>query len=76
MTGHLLSGAAAMNALACLVALEHGAIPPTINLHEPDPECALCHVPNQAREQPVRVAVSNSLGFGGSNTTIVLRKAA
>jgi 3-oxoacyl-[acyl-carrier-protein] synthase II len=76
MTGHLLSGAAAMNALACLVALERNALPPTINLHEPDPECNLCHVPNQAREHPVRIAVSNSLGFGGSNTTIVLRKAA
>ncbi len=76
MTGHLLSGAAAMNALACLVALEHQALPPTINLDEPDPECNLCHVPNQAREQPVRTVVSNSLGFGGSNTTIVLRKAA
>jgi 3-oxoacyl-[acyl-carrier-protein] synthase II len=75
MTGHLLSGAAAMNAFACLVALERGTVPPTINLHDPDPECALCHVPLHAREHQVRVAVSNSLGFGGSNTTLVLRKA-
>jgi 3-oxoacyl-[acyl-carrier-protein] synthase II len=76
MTGHLLSGAAAMNALACLVALDHQALPPTINLHDPDPECDLCHVPLQAREQPVRTVVSNSLGFGGTNTSVVLRKVA
>jgi 3-oxoacyl-[acyl-carrier-protein] synthase II len=76
MTGHLLSGAAAMNALACLVALERQALPPTINLDDPDPECTLCHVANQAQERPVRVAVSNSLGFGGSNTCLVLRQVA
>jgi 3-oxoacyl-[acyl-carrier-protein] synthase II len=76
MTGHLLSGAAAINALACLVALERQALPPTINLEEPDPECDLCHVANQAWSRPVRVTVSNSLGFGGSNTCLVLRKVA
>jgi 3-oxoacyl-[acyl-carrier-protein] synthase II len=76
MTGHLLSGAAAINALACLAALERQALPPTINLDDPDPDCALCHVANQAQERPVRVAVSNSLGFGGSNTCLVLRRAA
>jgi 3-oxoacyl-[acyl-carrier-protein] synthase II len=75
MTGHLLTGAAAIEALACLVALERQAIPPTINLHKPDPECALLHVPNQAQERPVRVTVSNSFGFGGSNTCLVLRAA-
>jgi 3-oxoacyl-[acyl-carrier-protein] synthase II len=73
MTGHLLTAAAAAEALACLVAMERGAIPPTINLDDPDPECALCHVPNQPREAPVRVAVSNSFGFGGSNTCLVLQ---
>jgi len=76
MTGHLLSGAAAMNALACVVALEQQALPPTINLCDPDPECNVCHVPNEAQQRPVRVAVSNSLGFGGSNTSIILRKVA
>jgi 3-oxoacyl-[acyl-carrier-protein] synthase II len=76
MTGHLLSGAAAMNALACLVALERQALPPTINLDDPDPECDLCHVANTSWSRPVRVAVSNSLGFGGSNTCLVLRQAA
>jgi 3-oxoacyl-[acyl-carrier-protein] synthase II len=74
MTGHLLTAAAAVEALACVVAMERGAVPPTINLDDPDPECPLCHVPNQAREKPVRVAVSNSFGFGGSNTCLVLEK--
>ena len=76
MTGHALSGAAAVDAVACLAALERQALPPTINLTEPDPECDLCHVPNQARPQPVRLVLSNSFGFGGSNTCIVLRKVA
>ena len=49
-------------------------MPPTINLDDPDPDCPLCHVPNTAREHPVRVAVSNSFGFGGSNTCLVLDK--
>jgi 3-oxoacyl-[acyl-carrier-protein] synthase II len=76
MTGHLLSAAAAVEALACLVAIERQAVPPTINLDEPDPECDLCHVPHHAVQRPVNVAISNSFGFGGSNTTLVLRKAA
>ena len=73
MTGHLLTAAAAVEALACLVAMERGALPPTINLHEPDPECALCHVANESRPARVRLAVSNSFGFGGSNTCLVLK---
>jgi 3-oxoacyl-[acyl-carrier-protein] synthase II len=73
MTGHLLTAAAAVEALACLVAMERGALPPTINLDEPDPECALCHVANEARPGKVRLAVSNSFGFGGSNTCLVLK---
>ena len=76
MTGHLLSAAAAVEALACLAAIEHQRIPPTINLDAPDPECDLCHVPNHSIARPVSVALSNSFGFGGSNTTLVLRKAA
>ena len=75
MTGHLLTAAAAVEALACLVAMERRAIPPTINLHEPDPECKLRHVPNEAQVHQVRVAVSNSFGFGGSNTCLVLKAA-
>jgi 3-oxoacyl-[acyl-carrier-protein] synthase II len=73
MTGHLLTAAAAVEALACLVAMERSALPPTINLDDPDPECSLCHVANEAWSRPVRVAVSNSFGFGGSNTCLVLK---
>ncbi|HEY7330412.1 MAG TPA: beta-ketoacyl-[acyl-carrier-protein] synthase family protein [Gemmataceae bacterium] len=73
MTGHLLTAAAAVEALACLAAMERDALPPTINLREPDPECDLCHVANEARPAKVRVAVSNSFGFGGSNTCLVLK---
>jgi 3-oxoacyl-[acyl-carrier-protein] synthase II len=73
MTGHCLTAAAAVEALACLVAMERGAVPPTINLDDPDPECNLCHVAREARPQRVRVAVSNSFGFGGSNTCLVLK---
>ena len=75
MTGHLLTAAAAVEALACLAAIDRRALPPTINLTDPDPECKLCHVPNHAREHTVRVAVSNSFGFGGSNTCLVLKAA-
>jgi 3-oxoacyl-[acyl-carrier-protein] synthase II len=76
MTGHLLSGAAAVETVACIAAFERQAIPPTINLHEVDPECNLRHVPHTAREQKVRVTLSNSFGFGGNNTCLILRKAA
>jgi len=54
--------------------LHDGVIPPTINYQEPDPECDLDYVPNTAREQAVDVAISNSLGFGGHNCTLVLKK--
>jgi 3-oxoacyl-[acyl-carrier-protein] synthase II len=75
MTGHCLTAAAAVEALACLIAMQKSALPPTINLEDPDPECDLCHVAKQARSQKVRVAVSNSFGFGGSNTCLVLKAA-
>ncbi len=73
MTGHCLTAAAAVEALACLIAMERRALPPTINLEDPDPECNLCHVANEARPKKVQVAVSNSFGFGGSNTCLVLK---
>jgi 3-oxoacyl-[acyl-carrier-protein] synthase II len=73
MTGHCLTAAAAVEALACLIAMQRRALPPTINLDDPDPDCNLCHVAKEARPQPVRVAVSNSFGFGGSNTCLVLK---
>lgn len=75
MTGHLLGAAAAIEALACLTAIARGVIPPTINLDNPDPECALNHVANTARERSVKVAISNSFGFGGHNTALVLKAA-
>jgi 3-oxoacyl-[acyl-carrier-protein] synthase II len=74
MTGHLLTAAGAIECVACLAAFELQALPPTINLDDPDPECGdLCHVRNEARPHVVEVAVSNSFGFGGSNTSLVLR---
>jgi 3-oxoacyl-[acyl-carrier-protein] synthase II len=73
-TGHLLTAAAAMEALACIIAMQRSAVPPTINLDHIDPECNLCHVANTSQEREVRVAVSNSFGFGGSNTCLVLSK--
>ena len=76
MTGHLLSAAAAVEALACIVAIDRQAAPPTINLDNPDPECDLCHVPHQAQPRPIRTTLSNSFGFGGSNTSLVLRQVA
>ncbi len=71
LTGHMLTAAGAFEALACVTALRHQAVPPTINLEEPDVD--LCLVANEARPHTMRVAVSNSFGFGGSNTSLVLR---
>jgi 3-oxoacyl-[acyl-carrier-protein] synthase II len=71
LTGHMLTAAGAFEALACLTALRHQAIPPTINLDDPDVD--LCLVANEARPYRVRIAVSNSFGFGGSNTSLVLK---
>lgn len=74
ITGHLLSAAASIEALAGLVAIATGEIPPTLNLDEPEHD--LCHVPHRKISADVKVVVSNSFGFGGSNTSLVLRKAA
>ncbi|MBY0396891.1 MAG: beta-ketoacyl-[acyl-carrier-protein] synthase family protein, partial [Thermoleophilia bacterium] len=76
MTGHLLSAASAVEALACLIAIDRGAIPPTINLDDPDPDCDLAHVAGRPIERPVRTALSNSFGFGGSNICVVFRAVA
>jgi 3-oxoacyl-[acyl-carrier-protein] synthase II len=75
MSGHMISGAAAFEAVACLVAIERQAVPPTVNLDRPDEQCRLDHVPHVARPHRVRVAASNSFGFGGSNLCLVLRAA-
>lgn len=76
MSGHLVSGAAAFEAIACLAAIERQTIPPTINLDAPDERCPLDHVPHTARRRRVAVAASNSFGFGGANLCLVLRRAA
>lgn len=72
MTGHLLGGAGALEALVCILAIRHGMVPPTINYQDPDPECDLDFVPNRARRVTVRAAMSNSFGFGGHNVALVL----
>lgn len=74
MTGHLLGGAGALEALICAKTLQTDTIAPTINLHDQDPECDLYYTPNQPEKRPVNIAMSNSFGFGGHNATIVLRK--
>ncbi|MFV9509898.1 beta-ketoacyl-ACP synthase II [Tepidibacillus sp. LV47] len=74
VTGHLLGAAGAVEGIALALALKTGKIPPTINLETPDPDCDLDYVPNQYREQNIRIALSNSLGFGGHNATIIMKK--
>jgi 3-oxoacyl-[acyl-carrier-protein] synthase II len=74
MHGHLLGAAGAMEAAACVLAIDRGLVPPTINLDNQDPECDLDCVPNEARAARVRAAISNSFGFGGHNVTLVLRE--
>jgi 3-oxoacyl-[acyl-carrier-protein] synthase II len=74
MTGHLVSAGGAVEAIACLHAIRDGVLPPTINLENRDPECDLDYVPNEARERRVNTVLSNSFGFGGQNTTLVLRR--
>jgi 3-oxoacyl-[acyl-carrier-protein] synthase II len=74
MTGHLLGAAGAVEAMVCAKVIEMGMIPPTINLHNPDPECDLDYTPLVARQAEVNVTLSNSFGFGGHNSCIMLRK--
>jgi 3-oxoacyl-[acyl-carrier-protein] synthase II len=73
-TGHCLGAAGAVEAMFTILAVNRGALPPTINYEEPDPQCDLDYIPNEAREADVRVGVSNSFGFGGHNATIVVRR--
>ena len=74
MTGHMLGAAGAVEALACLLALQEGVLPPSIHLTEPDPECDLNYIPGAAIRQEVDLALSNSLGFGGHNACLAFRK--
>lgn len=75
MTGHLLGAAGGIEAVATVLALHRGILPPTINYETPDPDCDLDYVPNKPREAAIRVALSNSFGFGGTNATLVFRAA-
>lgn len=72
MTGHLIGAAGALEAAICALVIKEGIIPPTINLTHPDPNCDLDYVPNKARKAKVKIALSNSFGFGGHNSTLIL----
>lgn len=74
MTGHLLGAAGGIELIVCALAIDTGIIPPTINYENPDPQCDLDYVPNASVKKPVKVALSNSLGFGGQNASLVIRK--
>ena len=74
MTGHLLGAAGGVEAIACALSFREGVVFPTINYQHPDPDCDLDYVPNTPRKKQIKVAMSNSLGFGGHNAAIILRK--
>jgi 3-oxoacyl-[acyl-carrier-protein] synthase II len=73
MTGHLLGAAGAIEAMYCVQAIQNGAVPPTINLENPSPECDLNYAPKEARQKKIRAALTNSFGFGGTNATLILK---
>jgi len=73
-TGHMLGAAGAVEMTACILAMQHNLVPPTINYEVPDPLCDLDFAPNQAREMDVNAVINNSFGFGGHNSSIVARR--
>ena len=75
MTGHTLGAAGAVESVISVLSIHHGIIPPTINLHHPDPACDLDYVPRQGRPARVEHVMSNSFGFGGINAALILRRA-
>ena len=74
MTGHLLGAGGGIEAIACILAIENGILPPTINYEVPDPDCDLDYIPNVARHSAISTAMSNSFGFGGHNATLIFRR--
>ena len=74
MIGHALGGAGALELAAVVLGMRDGIAPPTANYQEPDPECDLDYIPNEAREMEINVAISNSFAFGGLNAVVALRK--
>jgi len=74
MTGHLLGAAGAVETAVCALAIQHNIVPPTINYENPDPDCDLDYVPNKAREMNVYACLNNSLGFGGHNATLIVKR--
>jgi 3-oxoacyl-[acyl-carrier-protein] synthase II len=74
MVGHSLGCAGGIEAVATVLALRDGMIPPTINQHTPDPECDLDYTPNVARKAAIKTAISNSFGFGGHNSVVIFKK--
>ena len=74
MTGHLLGGAGGLEAGISALAVHHQCVPPTINLENPDPECDLDYVPHKNRAMPIRYALSNSFGFGGTTAALLFKK--
>jgi 3-oxoacyl-[acyl-carrier-protein] synthase II len=74
MHGHLLGAAGGLEAAITVLALQHGILPPTINLDDPDPACDLDYVPHVARARQVEYAMSNSFGFGGTNAALIFRR--
>lgn len=74
MTGHMLGAAGAMEAIACIKALQEEILPPTVNLKEPDPDCDLDYVAGSAEKYDASLMLSNSLGFGGHNACLAFRK--
>lgn len=74
MTGHLMGAASAVELITCILAIKNSILPPTINLEHPDPECDLDYIANKARKKEIDTALSNSFGFGGNNSTIVIKR--
>jgi 3-oxoacyl-[acyl-carrier-protein] synthase II len=74
MTGHCIAGGGGLEAIACILAINEGFYPPTINLDNPDPECDLDYVPNKVQYGQISAAASGSLGFGGHNGVVVFKK--